>query len=114
MKLKMNKLVAVLCLVTMIVSTIVPMFAFTANAADTVITFTFGANGSASHADGSSKTTYSETVGDYTLSITGGSSFYTGARDAKGNSAVKLGTSSKTGGFSFRNYLRCKVQDKYH
>lgn len=101
MKLKMNKLVAVLCLVTMIVSTIVPMFAFTANAADTVITFTFGANGSASHGDGTSKTSYTETVGDYTLNITNVSSFYTGARDAKGNSAVKLGTSSKTGGFSF-------------
>ncbi len=64
-------------------------------------TFDLGANGSASHNDGSSKTTYTETYGDYTLSITGGSSFYTGARDAQGNSCIKLGTSSKVGTFTF-------------
>ena len=64
-------------------------------------TFEFGANGSASHADGSSKTSYSETVNGYTLNITGGTNMYTGARDAKGNSCIKLGMSSKTGGFSF-------------
>ena len=63
--------------------------------------FEFGANGSASHADGSSKTSYTETDGDYTLAITGGTNMYTGARDANGNSCIKLGTSSKTGGFSF-------------
>ena len=65
------------------------------------ITFTLGADGSASHADGSSKTTYSETVEGYTLNITSGSSMYTGARDAKGNSCIKFGTSSKTGSMKF-------------
>ncbi len=64
------------------------------------IVFNLGANGAATHADGSSKTSYTETVDGYTLNITGGSSFYTGARDAKGNSAIKMGTSSKTGSFS--------------
>ena len=68
---------------------------------DVLATFTLGADGSASHADGSSATTYDETVNGYKLSITGGTSCYTGARDAKGNSCIKLGTSSKTGGFSF-------------
>ena len=72
-----------------------------ASAADTTIEFTLGANGSASHSDGSSKTSYSETVSGYTLSLTNVSNFYTGARDAKGNSCIKLGASSKTGGFSF-------------
>ncbi len=64
------------------------------------IIFNLGANGAATHSDGSSKTSYTETVDGYTLNITGGSSFYTGARDAKGNSAIKMGTSSKTGSFS--------------
>ena len=64
------------------------------------IVFDLGENGDASHSDGSSKTTYSETVSDYTLSLTDGASFYTGARDAKGNSCIKLGTSSKAGSFS--------------
>ena len=70
-----------------------------ASAADTNIVFALGENGSASHADGSSKTSYSETVGGYTLSLTNVSNFYTDARDAKGNSCIKLGTStsSKTG-----------------
>ena len=60
-------------------------------------TFELGANGSASHADGSSKTSYSETANGYTLSITGGTNMYTGARDAKGNSCIKFGASSKAG-----------------
>ena len=72
----------------------------TASAADTEIVFELGANGSAIHYDGTSKTTYSETVNGYTLSVTNGSSFYTGARDAKGNSCFKLGTGSKAGSFS--------------
>jgi hypothetical protein len=63
-------------------------------------TFNLGANGSASHVDGSSKTSYSETVNGYTLSITGGTNMYTGARDAKGNGCIKLGTSSKAGSFT--------------
>ena len=66
-----------------------------------VATFEFGENGSASHNDGSSKTSYSETNNGYTLNLTGGTNMYTGARDATGNSAIKLGSSSKTGGFSF-------------
>ena len=70
-------------------------------AAETTITFELGENGTASHYDGSSKTTYEETDGDYTLSLTGGTNMYTGARDAKGNSCIKLGTSSKTASFSF-------------
>lgn len=64
-------------------------------------TFNLGANGNTKHADGSSKTSYTETVDGYTLSLTNVSNFYTGARDAKGNGAIKLGASSKTGGFSF-------------
>ena len=64
-------------------------------------TFNLGANGSASHADGSSATTYEETVNGYTLSITNGTKLYTGARDAKGNSCLKLGTSSAAGSFKF-------------
>ena len=71
-----------------------------ASAADTRIVFTLGADGSASHADGSSKTSYSETVSGYTLSLTNVSNFYTGARDAKGNGCIKLGASSKAGGFT--------------
>ena len=67
----------------------------------TLATFELGANGSPSHNDGSSKTSYSETVNGYTLSITGGTNMYTGARDAKGNSALKLGASSKAGSFTF-------------
>ncbi len=64
------------------------------------ITFELGANGSASHSDGSSKTSYSDTVDGYTLNLTGGSGFYTTARDAKGNSAIKLGAKSSAGSFS--------------
>jgi hypothetical protein len=65
------------------------------------VVFALGANGSASHGDGSSKTSYSETVSGYTLNITGGTNMYTGARDAKGNSCLKMGASSKAGSFSF-------------
>lgn len=74
----------------------------TASAADTEIVFALGANGSATHIDGSSnKTTYSETNGGYTLSLTGGTNMYPSSYDAKGNSCIKLGSSSKTGGFNF-------------
>ena len=72
-----------------------------ASAADTTIVFNLGADGSAEHADGTSKTTYTETVDGYTLTLSNVSNFYTGARDAKGNSCIKLGASSKAGGFSF-------------
>ena len=73
------------------------------NAEDTVITFDFGNNGSASHNDGTkvSGTTKSYTEGNYTLNFTDITNMYTGARDAKGNSCLKLGASSVTGGFSF-------------
>ena len=66
------------------------------------ITFNLGDNGSASHNDGSSATTYNETNGTYKLAITNGSKIYTGARDAKGNSCIKLGSGSSTvGSFKF-------------
>ena len=93
---KMRKIVAILAAVLMLCS-ILPFSAF---AADTEIVFELGANGSASHNDGSEKASYSETVGNYTLSITGGTKMYTGARDQKGNSCIKLGTSKVVGGFT--------------
>ena len=68
---------------------------------EVIVTFNLGANGSASHNDGNSKSTHTETVDGYKLSITSGTNMYTGARDAKGNSCIKLGASSKAGGFSF-------------
>jgi hypothetical protein len=71
-----------------------------ADAAETQIVFNLGTNGSASHNDGSSKSTYTETVSGYTLTLSNVSNFYTGARDAKGNSCIKLGVKSGAGGFS--------------
>lgn len=65
-------------------------------------TFEFGANGSASHVDGSdlgASKSYSE--GGYTLALTGMSKVYGPAYDAKGNSCIKLGTSKVVGAFSF-------------
>lgn len=70
-------------------------------AEDTTITFNLGANGTATHSDGSEKSSYTETVDGYTLTLTGGSKMYTGAIDATGNGCIKLGTSKATGGFSF-------------
>ena len=95
----MKKILSLLLVALMIVG-MLPMTAINANAAEPV-TFQLGANGSASHNDGSEKSTYSETVDGYTLSITGGTKMYTGARDAKGNSCIKLGTSKAVGGFTF-------------
>ena len=66
----------------------------------TEIVFELGANGAATHKDGSEKASYSETVDGYTLNITGGTKCYTGAFDATGNSAIKMGTSSAAGSFS--------------
>ena len=63
--------------------------------------FKLGANGNASHSDGSEKTSYSESANGYTLSLTNVAKMYTGARDAKGNSCIKLGTGDYTGGFTF-------------
>lgn len=68
----------------------------------TLATFEFGANGSATHKDGSSaKTTYSETNGVYTLDITNGVKMYPSSYDAKGNSSIKFGSSSAIGSMSF-------------
>lgn len=64
------------------------------------IVFELGANGAATHKDGSEKASYSETVDGYTLNITGGTKCYTGAFDATGNSAIKMGTGSAAGSFS--------------
>lgn len=64
--------------------------------------FELGANGSATHADGSemsASTTFSNN--GYTLAFTSVSKVYSGARDAKGNSCLKLGTSKVIGEFTF-------------
>ncbi len=69
---------------------------------ETLATFTFGDNGSASHVDGSdlgASTSYTE--GNYTLSLTGMSKVFGPAYDATGNSCIKLGTSKVVGTFSF-------------
>ena len=95
----MKKIVALMA-VALLLCSVLPMAVF---AADTTVVFELGANGTASHNDGTSKTTHSETVDGYTLSITGGTNMYTGARDAKGNSCIKLGTSSKAGSFTISN-----------
>ena len=101
MKIKANKILAVLCVIAMLMTMIVPM-TMTASAAETepAATFEFGANGSASHNDGSEATSYTETVDGYTLQITSAVKCYKGARDAKGNSAFKLGTSKLIGSFN--------------
>ena len=65
-------------------------------------TFDFGANGSASHNDGSDiGSSKSYTANGYTLALSGASKVYASARDAKGNSCLKLGTGSAAGKFSF-------------
>ena len=66
------------------------------------VIFEFGANGTASHYDGTGKTSYTETVGDYTLTLSNLSNVYGGARDAKGNSCLNLGASGKAGSFRFK------------
>ena len=68
---------------------------------ETLATFEFGENGTASHSDGSSKSSYSETSGSYTLTLSSMTNIYTGACDAMGNSCIKLGSSSNAGSFSF-------------
>ena len=93
-----KKIVAILAVALMLCS-ILPLSVFAAD--DTTITFALGANGSASHNDGSTASTYKQEVNGYTLSITNGTQFYTGARDAKGNSCLKLGSSKNTGSFKF-------------
>ena len=97
-----KRIISAILLTFVAIVAFIPAIGLTASAEDTTVAFTFGANGSASHNDGSSKTSYSETANGYTLSITGGTNMYTGARDAKGNSCIKLGASSKAGSFSFK------------
>ena len=67
-----------------------------------IISFDFGAQGTASHNDGSEISvgkTY--TSGNYTLKVDEYSKVYDGARDAKGNSCLKFGTSKLTGNLQF-------------
>ncbi len=71
------------------------------NVPKVLATFTLGANGSASHSDGSGTSSYSETNNGYTLSLSNLANIYKNARDAKGNSCLKLGTGSKAGSFKF-------------
>ena len=68
---------------------------------ETLATFDLGANGSASHSDGSAISTTLFTDSGYELNIEGATNVYSGARDAMGNSCLKLGTSKATGSFSF-------------
>lgn len=51
--------------------------------------------------DGSSASSYTETVGSYTLTLSSMVKVYKDSYDAKGNSCLKLGTSSASGSFSF-------------
>lgn len=89
--------------VVLIACTLFSLAIIVSSAADTdpVATFNLGANGSATHADGSSATSYTETNGDYKLSITNGTQMYKSARDAKGNSCLKFGSSKATGSMKF-------------
>jgi len=68
-------------------------------------TYTFGANGSASHYDGSEINTTNEYASledaNIKLSFSSLTKVYGGARDAQGNSALKLGTSKIAGAFTF-------------
>ncbi|MBQ2794009.1 MAG: Ig-like domain-containing protein [Clostridia bacterium] len=80
------------------IALVVPMLVFNASAEGTTVTFTMGENVSTTtHKDGSSNSTYTETVDGYTLKITDGTNMYTGANDAKGNGCIKFGTGSKVG-----------------
>ncbi len=96
MKTTLKKIASLLICLCLIISGM----AITASAADTQITFDFGANGEAKHSDGSAITNTSLTSNGYTLTITNHSKCYSGARDAKGNSALKLGASSAAGKFT--------------
>ena len=66
------------------------------------VIFSFGANGQASVADGSSiGATKDFTEGGQTLTIYSASRVYDSARDAKGTSALKIGKADEIGYFSF-------------
>lgn len=70
-----------------------------------VARFEFGADDATktneTNQDGSSASSYTETVGSYTLTLSNMVKVYKGSYDAKGNSCLKLGTSSAKGSFSF-------------
>lgn len=66
------------------------------------VIFTFGDNGDASHADGSTiGTSKTFTENGSSLTLTDAYKVYSDARDAKGNSCLKLGISAEAGKFSF-------------
>ena len=66
-----------------------------------VAAFTLGADGNASHTDGTAIEKYEEEVNSYKLSFESSANVYSKARDAKGNGCLKLGTGKKAGSFSF-------------
>ncbi len=98
---KATRILSLLLAVCIVISQItVASFAAIDLAGATI--FEFGANGTASHNDGSKASAdLSYTEGDYTLTLTGLNNVYSGARDAKGNSVIKLGSSKAVGGFTF-------------
>lgn len=63
--------------------------------------FTFGENGAAAHADGTTLTAKEEESNGYTLKLENLVKVSGNAYDAKGNSCLKLGTTSIAGSFSF-------------
>ena len=67
---------------------------------ETKATFSLGSNGSATHTDGTAKSSYSETNNNKSLSISSGVQFYIGATDAKGNSCLKIGSGNSKGSFT--------------
>lgn len=98
-----KRLISLILAVVMLASTL-PALPITVNAAGQVkkvATFEFGVNGTATHSDGSSASSYSESNSGYTLTLSNLTNVYKNARDAKGNSCLKLGAGSKAGSFSF-------------
>lgn len=85
------------------------------------VIFTFGSNGAAGHADGSSigtSTTFTE--GGYTLTVTDAYRVYSGAKDETGISCLKMGITSEEGKMTFsvgadvtKVYIRVAGYKKY-
>ena len=106
-KIRSILLVCLAMLATMILGlgSLFSMSKSTASAETTEIVFEFGADDSSKtnegSQDGSSASSYTETVSGYTLTLTGMSKVYKGSYDAKGNACLKLGTGSAAGKFSF-------------
>ena len=94
-----KKMIAVMLVLCMVL-TYAPM---TALAAETpVATFELGADGTATHADGSEiKADLTFTVNGYELTFKNWSKVYSGACDAKGNGGIKFGTSKVVGSLTF-------------